>query len=188
LFRPVHARSRSGPVGPKNQKLGTVRPSRVDRDVPRYNRILRPNGNRPVVVAVVAVRMMQVILHHVIDVVSVRNLRMAAVWTVDVFAAVRAALMLWGTSCRVRGTDWDRVLVDVIVVGMVEVSIVQIIDVITVLNRWVTTTRAMLVSVSFMHLAVRLSHRASLTQQAAFFEYTAHRVRRQPHGAPGSVR
>jgi hypothetical protein len=120
------------------------------------------------VVAVVAVRMMEMILDHVIDVISVWNLRMPAVWAVDVFAAVRATLMLWGTSCRVRRTDRDRVLVDVIVVGMVEVSIVQIIDVITVLNRRVATTRGMLVSVSFMHPAVRLSHRASFTQQAGF--------------------
>ena len=118
------------------------------------------------VVAVIAVRMMQVILHHVIDVISVWNLRMPAVWTVDVFAAVSATLMLWGTPCRVRRTDRDHVLVDVVVVEMMQVSIVQIIDVITVLHGHVAAARSVPVAVPFVHLAVWLSHRASLAAQA----------------------
>ncbi len=120
------------------------------------------------VVAVVAVRMMQVIFHHVIDVIPMRNLRMPAVWTVDVVAAVLATLMLRGTPCRVRRTDRDHMLVDVVVVEMVQVSIVQIIDVITVLDGHMAATRGMLVAVSFVHLAVRLSHRASFTPQTTF--------------------
>lgn len=119
------------------------------------------------VVAVVAVRMMQVILHHVVDVIPMRDLRMPAVWTVDVFAAVRATLMLWGTPCRVRRTDRDHVLVDVVVVDMVQVSIVQIIDVITMPDGHMATARAMLVTVSFVDRAVWLSHCASFTAQAA---------------------
>ena len=122
------------------------------------------------VVAVIAVRMMQVILHHVIDVIPMRDLRVPAVWTVDVVAAVRAAPMLWGTLRRVRRTDGDHVLVDMVVVGMVQVSIVQIIDVVTMLDGHMAAARAMLVAVSFVHLAVRLSHRASFTQQAGFFQ------------------
>ncbi len=132
------------------------------------------------VVAVVAVRMMQVILHQIIDVISVWNLRMPAVWTVDVVAAVLATLMLWGTPCRVRRADWDRVLVDVVVVLIVKVSIVQIIDVITVLDGHMAAARSMLVAVPFVHLAVWLSHRVSFTAQATLDKYTARRVRRQP--------
>ncbi len=113
------------------------------------------------VVAVVAVRMMQVILNHVIDVISMRNLRMPAVWTVGVVAAVRATLMLWSTPRRVRRTDRDYMLVDVVVVEMVQMSIVQIIDVVPVLDGHMAATRAMAVAVSFVHLAGRLSHRAS---------------------------
>ncbi len=119
------------------------------------------------VVAVFAVRMMQVILHHVVDVISVRDLRMPAAGTMDVVAAVRTASMLRGTPRRVRRTDRDHMLVDVIVVEMVQVSIVEIIDVVAVLDGHMAATRSMPVAVSFVHFAVRLSHRASLTPQPA---------------------
>jgi hypothetical protein len=102
----------------------------------------------------VAVRMMQVILHHVIDVISVWNPRVPTVWTVDVVAAVRATLMLRGTPRGVRRADRDHMLVDVVAVEMVQVSVVQIVDVVTVLDGHVAAARAMLVAVSLVHLAV----------------------------------
>ena len=91
---------------------------------------------------------------------------MPAVWTVDVVVAVLTTLMLWGTPRRVRRADRDHMLVDVVVVEMVQVSIVQIIDVVTVLDGHMAATRAMPVTVSLVYLAVRLSHRACLLYAA----------------------
>jgi hypothetical protein len=118
-----------------------------------------------VVVAVVAVRMMEVILHQIIDVIPMRNLRMSALWTVKMVAPVRATPMLWGAPGRVCRTDRERMLVDMVIMEMVQVPIVQIIDMVTMLNGHVPAARGMLVAVSFVHLAARLSHVASFAPQ-----------------------
>jgi hypothetical protein len=118
-----------------------------------------------VVVAVVAVRVMEVVLHHIIDVIPMRNLRMSALWTVNMVAPVRATPMLGGAPGRVRRAHRERMLVDMVIMEMVQMPIVQIIDVVTMLNGHVPAARGVPVAVPFVHLAVRLSHVASFAPQ-----------------------
>jgi len=62
----------------------------------------------------VAIRVMQVALDKVIDVIAVRNGRMPASGTVFMSAIVGATIMLWRAPSRVFRSDLERVLVNVI--------------------------------------------------------------------------
>jgi hypothetical protein len=100
-----------------------------------------------VLVAVLAVRMMQVVAHQVVDVVAMRHSLMAAAIAMGVFGLVALTVVLGRAVVRVRGVHRDDVLVDVVAVGMVEVSLVQVIDVVAVLDGRVAAAGPMLVRV-----------------------------------------
>jgi hypothetical protein len=76
-----------------------------------------------VIVAVVAVRMMQVPAHQVIDVVTVRRALVPAIRTMGVIAAVRFAVMLWRAVVRVRVTYRNKVFVNVIGVDVMQMAV-----------------------------------------------------------------
>jgi hypothetical protein len=80
-----------------------------------------------VVVAVVAVRVVQPAVDEVIDVVAVRHLFVAAL-------LVLALAGNGGARRRVDGADGDDVFVVVAVVRVVQVAVVQVIDVPVVLD------------------------------------------------------
>jgi hypothetical protein len=97
----------------------------------------------------IAMRMVQVAVHQVVDMVAVRNLRMAAVWPVDVALFVPTAVV---TGCAAVGIDrgyFQHALIHMIAVNVVQVSVVQIIDVPVVPDRRVATSRAMLMGMPF---------------------------------------
>lgn len=98
-------------------------------------------------VAVLAVRMMQVVAHQVVDVVAVRHRLMAATIAMRVLGLMALAVVLGRAVVGVRGVHRDDVLVDVVAVGMVEVSLVQVIDVVAVLDGRVAAAGPMLVRV-----------------------------------------
>jgi hypothetical protein len=99
-----------------------------------------------VVVAVVAVGVVQVAIDEVIDVVAVRHRLMAAAGAVTVAVFVLAALV-GNTAARVGRVDRQGVLLDAVGGDVMQVAIVQVIDVAVVLDRRVTAVRAMLVVV-----------------------------------------
>lgn len=102
------------------------------------------------IVAMIAVRVVQVSVHQVIDVVAVRDRRMSAARPVDVFLVVTRTHVSDATV-GVSTADLDRMFVVVILVGAVEVTVVKVADVVSVLNRHVTAARAMLVVVIFVN-------------------------------------
>ncbi|HEY0466324.1 MAG TPA: hypothetical protein VGC79_19070, partial [Polyangiaceae bacterium] len=65
------------------------------------------------VVAVAAVRMMQMPSNQKVDVVAVRNCFMSAIHPVNVTYRMSSAGMRRGARCRVVGSDFQRALVDV---------------------------------------------------------------------------
>ena len=87
------------------------------------------------VVAVVAVRVVQVAINEVVRVVAMR------------YGFVAVAVMIRGADVRVSGADGDTVFIDVVAVRMVQVAIVQVIDVAFVFDGGVTAIRAVLVFV-----------------------------------------
>jgi hypothetical protein len=99
------------------------------------------------VVAVALVRMMEAVSDQVVDVVAMRNGLVTALLAVDVVGLVAPAALLGRAALRSLGVDLQHVLVDVVFGGMVEVSVVQIIDVIGVRNGGVAAARSMLVGV-----------------------------------------
>jgi hypothetical protein len=108
-------------------------------------------GDLPVVVAVVAVRMVQVAIDQVIDVVAVRHRFVAATRPVLVAPRVSAALMLGSALRRILGAHRHGVLLDGAGLrGMVQVAVVQIIDVAVMLYGGVAAVRAVLVGVAGM--------------------------------------
>lgn len=74
-------------------------------------------------------RMMQVAIDQIIDMVAVRHLRMAAVCSVNVVLVVPFALMVRRAGVRIFGTDFDHMFIDVIAMNKMQMAIVQIIDV-----------------------------------------------------------
>jgi hypothetical protein len=96
----------------------------------------------PVIIAMIAVRMMQPAVHEIVNMIAMRDLLMAAAWTMYV-RAVQFGRALCGISCAHR----DDMFVDVTLVHMVEMAVMEIIDVPIMSDCGVPAIRAMLVSV-----------------------------------------
>jgi len=105
-----------------------------------------------VIVAVIAVRMMQAAIHEVIDVVAVRDRFMAAIRAVDMRGVVAGAGR--GVAVRISGADFDDVLIDMPGVRVMQVPIVQIVDVPVVFHGNVAAVGAVFVVVVGMDFAV----------------------------------
>jgi hypothetical protein len=101
-----------------------------------------------VVVTVIPVRVMQVPVDQVVDVVAMRHRLVAATRPVHVVWIVLAAGVLRRAFVRVRRGHRQRVLLDRAVgTLMVQVPVVKVVDVALVLDGSVTTTGAMLMLV-----------------------------------------
>jgi hypothetical protein len=95
-----------------------------------------------VIIAVIAVRMVQPAVYEIVDVVAVRHRFVSAIWTVYVRAMdFRRALH------GICGVDRDGVLIHVILVHMMEMAIMKVIHMAVMVNRSVPAIRTMLVSV-----------------------------------------
>ncbi len=103
------------------------------------------------IVAVVAVLVMQVTIDEVVRVVTVRDRFVAAVWAVLVIRGVLRRVV-GRASGGVLPVDRERVVVDVIAVDVVEVAVVQIVRVAIVLDSGVAAAR----SVDVLMVTVRL--------------------------------
>ncbi|MFM0093574.1 recombinase family protein [Paraburkholderia sediminicola] len=101
--------------------------------------------DRAVVVAVIAVRMVQVAVDEIVDVIPMWDRLMAAPRSVNVGRVVAAAARR--ALVRIFGAHFELVLVYVIAVRMMQMTVMQIVNVIVVLDRSVSTVRAMLMVV-----------------------------------------
>lgn len=86
------------------------------------------------VIAVAAVRVMEVPIDEVVDVVAVRHRRVATARAVRVVLRVTATCVRGRAVGGVLRVDSELALVDVTVVGVVEVAVVEVVDVIAVTN------------------------------------------------------
>jgi hypothetical protein len=98
-----------------------------------------------VVVAVIAVRMVQVAVDEIVDVIAMRHGFMAAPRSVNVARVVAAAARL--ALVRIFGAHVEPVLVYMIAVRMMQMTVMQIVNVTVVLDCSVSTVRAMLMVV-----------------------------------------
>jgi hypothetical protein len=78
-------------------------------------------------------RVMQVTIYEMVDVICVRDRFVTATRGVFVLFIVRAALMAIFTRSGIFRAGFERVLVDVVLVNVVKVAVVKVIDVIVML-------------------------------------------------------
>jgi hypothetical protein len=109
--------------------------------------------NAPVVVAVIAVRMMEVPVHQIVDMVAMGDRIVPAAGTVLV-----GALYLRSAAGRIGGIDTDDMLVHVIAVHVVHMAVMQIVNVAVMADRGVAAVRAVLMGVVQMVLLVASGH------------------------------
>lgn len=108
------------------------------------------------VVTVIAMRVMQMAVDEIIDVIAVRHRFVAAPGSVNVAWLVACAV--GSTLIRILCAHLEPVFVHVISMGMVQVTIVQIVDVIAVLNRSVSAVRTVLMVMMGMMRFVAGAH------------------------------
>ena len=93
------------------------------------------------IIAMVAVGMVKPAANQIVDMVSVWDSLVAAAWTV----AVRTTAGVMVAAVGVLIADLDDVLVNMPIVGMMQMAIVKVIDVVSMADRRMSTVRAMLV-------------------------------------------
>jgi hypothetical protein len=107
------------------------------------------------VVAVIAVGVMQVAGDEVIDMVAVRHGLVAATGSMPVALVMLVAVMLGRAGGRVTAAHLELVLLDPCLPRMMQMAIMQVIDVAFVANAGMATVRAVLVRVFFVVLGHR---------------------------------
>lgn len=107
-----------------------------------------------VIVAVVAIRVVQVTVDQIVDVISVRNCLMTAVGPMLVLWAVPVTDVTVRTVGRICGAYFELMLVDVAIVKRVEMSIMQVVGVVVVNDRSVAAILAMLMGVVLVDLVL----------------------------------
>jgi hypothetical protein len=105
----------------------------------------------------VAMGVMQVAIHQIVNMVSVWHPLMPATRAMNVIRCVSCAGMVRRASIRIGVRHLNLVLINMILVRMMQVAIVQIINVTVVLNSRMTTIWAMLMRVVLMDIAAHLS-------------------------------
>jgi hypothetical protein len=106
------------------------------------------------IIAVVAMSMVQVPIYEEIDMIAMRHLLVAAVRAVPVRLVVAAAAVAWRAGGRVLRRFRNRVLVHVVAVHVVQVTLVQVIDVAFVLDRGVAAVLPVDVVMWLVNLAL----------------------------------
>lgn len=110
------------------------------------------------VVAMVAVGMVQVSINEVVHMVAVRNGFVAAARTMDVTRCVSCAGVLGRAGVRIRWSHGDDVLVNVLIVRMVQVAVMQVVDVALVNHGGVAASWSMLMIMVLMVGLVACGH------------------------------
>lgn len=111
------------------------------------------------VIAVTVVRMVQVALHQVVDMVTMRDRFMPTAFSMNVAGIMSRAGVIRCALVRVGFTDLKHVLVNVALVQRMQVAIVEIVDVTIVQDCGVTTAGAMRMIMIFVN---RVTHSSVL--------------------------
>jgi hypothetical protein len=109
------------------------------------------------VVAMIAVRMVQVPVHQIVDMVAVRDRLVSAAG-----AMLMGALYIRRAAGGIGRVDSDDMLVDVIAMHVVQMAVMQVVDVPFMADSDVTAAWAVLMGVVRMVLLVACGHGALL--------------------------
>jgi hypothetical protein len=105
-----------------------------------------------VVVAVVAVRMVQVPVDQVIDMIAVRDRFVAAAGAVLMGFVMLSAIVAGRAIAGVGAVHFQPMFFDPALAYVMQVAVVQVVDMVVVLDRGMAAILAVLVSVSFVKI------------------------------------
>lgn len=103
-----------------------------------------------VIIAMVAVRMMEMAIDEVVGVIAVGNLGMAAIGAMDVRLVVFPAGVVRGASGGIGSRDAYGMFLDAALAHVVEMAVVEIIDMAVVVDADVAATGSVLMIVGMM--------------------------------------
>ena len=110
------------------------------------------------IVTVIAVRMVKVAIHEVIDVVSMRHGLMTTSGSMDMVGIVTSARVGRSAGIWVRVAHFHDVLFNfAVLANVMQVPVVQVVGVVAMLNSCVLTVRPVVVIVILVTIAHRLS-------------------------------
>jgi hypothetical protein len=104
---------------------------------------VRDYRQRTVIVAVIAVRMVEASVDQVIKVVAMRNRLMAAARTMAMRLVMSRSTVLWVATIRIRGANFNHVFISAPRFHVLQMATVEIINVILVLNGNMAAARTM---------------------------------------------
>jgi hypothetical protein len=128
---------------------------------------LRSSLEPTVIVTVIAVQVVEVIAHEIVDMPIMRHALMSTIRTVHVSYGVAGATVMGRTLRAIGACRLDRVLVSVIAVRVMQVAVVQVVRVAVVLDRRVTAGRSMRMRVPVV-LVTFLSHETAPFARRAY--------------------
>lgn len=100
------------------------------------------NFQRPVVVAMVAMRMMKSPIHQIINMIAMRNGGVAAIRAMNVLRRVFPGGKTGRAFVRIAGINRNLMLVHMVAMRMMQMAVVKIVHVSFVLHRRMSATRA----------------------------------------------
>ncbi len=106
------------------------------------------------VIAVVAIRVMEMSVDQIVDVVSMRNGFVTAICAVLVRGIVSVALVSVGAIGGVRGVHFELVLIDVTLVKRMQMAVMQVIGMVVVNDSGVATVFAVHMCVVLVDLVL----------------------------------
>jgi hypothetical protein len=101
------------------------------------------------IVAMVAMRMMEMAAHQIVDMITMGNFRVATFWAVDMPLFMTTATVGRRATFRIRRRYFQYALIDVIAVHMVQMAVVQVVRVSVVLNCRMAASGTVLMCVAF---------------------------------------
>ena len=131
-------------------------------------------------VAVSAVRMVQMTLHQVVNMVAMRHGLVAAVSPVSVGLLMGAAAVVRRAFLRIRRAHFNLMVVHMTAVGVMQVAIVKIIGVAVVFHRGVPAVWAMQMAMFPNVLLVSVSHFPLLSIRSACHHRAPQNASRNP--------
>ena len=115
------------------------------------------------IVAMIAVRMMQTTLDKIVGVLAMRHGWMTAVRAVNVPGLMALVPVRRRAMVRVSGADLDHVLIDAVAARAVQMAVMEIVDMVSVLDGDVSAARSMMVRMFLSAQVVVGGHQSFLS-------------------------
>jgi hypothetical protein len=126
------------------------------------------------IVAMVAMWMVEMALYQVIHMIAMRNCIMTAIGTMLMALFVRSALVCRRALCRITSADGDLVLVHAIGFDVMQVSIVKVIHMIVVLHGFVPAIGTVYMRMHRMNLLLSSHPESPSCELTSVLPYTPH--------------